>query len=471
MRLSALSAITVAGALVFAQITGATATPPPPIPKPTSNLTPSPKPKTSSITLLTGDQVKVVQQQGQPDQVSFVPGKGSRSGTASVLRNGNHVYALPPGIAPQIATGRLDKDLFDVTTLLAAGYDDAHSRTLPVIVTYAGSTTVARTRAVQAEPQGAKTSKALTSVGARAVAIDKSAGNKFWTTAASTTIKQIRLDHRIRAVTDQSVPQIGAPEAWKRGLTGKGVKVAVLDSGIDATHPDLAGRVIAQENFSDSPEVTDHAGHGTHVAGILAGTGAASGGKYRGVAPDASLLNGKVLDDQGSGSESGVIAGMEWAVAQGAKVVNLSLGGGPTDGTDPVSQALDTLSAQSGALFVVAAGNCFFRRAGVGLVTGQRRCRPRGRQPGPRRCRQRQFVPRPPRAGPGDEAGDLRTRRRHRRRPCRRYVDRRPGRRELHRPLRYVDGHTPRRRYGGTTRGRTPGLERRPTQDPTDVHR
>ena len=359
MRLSALSAITVAGALVFAPITGATATPPASAPIPKSTATEPKLPKTSSITLLTGDQVKVVRQQGQPDQVSFVPGKGSRSGTASVLRNGDHVYALPPGVAAQIATGRVDKDLFDVTTLLAAGYDDAHSRTLPVIVTYAGGTALARTRAVQAKPQGAKSSKALSSIGARAVEVDKSAG-KFWKTTADATIKQIRLDHRIRAVTDQSVPQIGAPEAWKRGLTGKGVKVAVLDTGIDATHPDLTGRVIAQQNFSDSPEVTDHVGHGTHVAGILAGTGAASGGKYRGVAPDASLLNGKVLDDEGSGSESAVIAGMEWAVAQGAKVVNLSLGGGPTDGTDPVSQALDTLSAQSGALFVVAAGNCRF---------------------------------------------------------------------------------------------------------------
>ena len=125
---------------------------------------------------------------------------------------------------------------------------------------------------------------------------------------------------------DQSVPQIGGPAAWERGLTGKGVKIAVLDSGIDPNHADFTGRIGAQQNFTDTADTVDHHGHGTHVASIAAGTGAASGGKYKGVAPDATLLVGKVLDDTGSGSFSGIIAGMEWAAAQGADVVNMSLG-------------------------------------------------------------------------------------------------------------------------------------------------
>ena len=155
------------------------------------------------------------------------------------------------------------------------------------------------------------------------------------------------------------MPQIGAPAAWQRGYTGKGVKVAVLDTGIDKTHPDLRDRVAAEANFSDSTDAVDRDGHGTHVASTIAGSGAASEGKYRGVAPDATLLNAKVLDDGGFGSDSGIIAGMEWATAQGAKVLNLSLGGWPSDGTDPLSQAVDALTRQTGALFVVAAGNCF----------------------------------------------------------------------------------------------------------------
>ncbi len=76
-----------------------------------------------------------------------------------------------------------------------------------------------------------------------------------------------------------------------------------------------------------------------------------------GQATGLPLLIGKVLDDSGHGQESSIIAGMQWAVREHARVVNMSLGGGPTDGTDPLSQAVDTLSASSGTLFVVAAGN------------------------------------------------------------------------------------------------------------------
>jgi membrane-anchored mycosin MYCP len=86
------------------------------------------------------------------------------------------------------------------------------------------------------------------------------------------------------------VPQIGAPAAWQAGYTGKGVTVAVLDTGVDQTHPDLASREIGEKNFSSSRDNVDRYGHGTHVASIVAGTGAKSGGKYRGVAPDAKIL-------------------------------------------------------------------------------------------------------------------------------------------------------------------------------------
>ncbi|WP_407659324.1 S8 family serine peptidase [Jiangella rhizosphaerae] len=169
-------------------------------------------------------------------------------------------------------------------------------------------------------------------------------------------------------VDEDSAPQIGAPEAWAAGFTGAGVTVAVLDTGIDSTHPDLAGKVVAEANFSASDSTTDRYGHGTHVASIVAGTGAASDGQRRGIAYEADLLNVKVLDDGGSGPMSEVIAGMEWAVANGADVVNLSLGvrGGYTDGTDPASQAVDRLSAESDALFVIAAGN---DGPGAGTVT------------------------------------------------------------------------------------------------------
>ncbi|WP_415830146.1 S8 family serine peptidase [Kibdelosporangium persicum] len=133
------------------------------------------------------------------------------------------------------------------------------------------------------------------------------------------------------------------------------MKVAVLDTGYDPGHPDLKSKVDAMRNFTDEGD-GDTVGHGTHVAGTIAGTGAASNGKYAGVAPGARLLIGKVLGEYG-GREDWIINGMQWAVDNGAKVVNMSLGGGVTDGTDLMSQMVNQLSESTGALFVIAAGN------------------------------------------------------------------------------------------------------------------
>ncbi len=171
-------------------------------------------------------------------------------------------------------------------------------------------------------------------------------------------IDRVWLDGVRRASLDKSVAQIGAPAAWKAGFTGKGVKIAVLDTGTDTTHPDLKGQVIAEKNFSAAKDTKDRVGHGTHVASIAAGTGAKSGGKFKGVAPDAKLLAGKVLDDDGYGDDSGILMRfMEWAVAQGADIVNLSLGGPDTPEVDPLEAAVDKLSAEKGVLFAIAAGN------------------------------------------------------------------------------------------------------------------
>jgi subtilisin family serine protease len=136
-------------------------------------------------------------------------------------------------------------------------------------------------------------------------------------------------------------------------------------TGTKRTHKKrFAGQIAASQNFvpagspggGDPTDVTDRFGHGTHVAGIIAGTGAASSGLYSGVAPKAQLVIGKVLGDDGSGDDSWIIAGMQWAASQ-AKIISMSLGGDVTDGTDPLSQALNAISGSTGALFVVAAGN------------------------------------------------------------------------------------------------------------------
>ncbi|TDD94752.1 S8 family serine peptidase, partial [Jiangella asiatica] len=212
-------------------------------------------------------------------------------------------------------------------------------------------------------PAGTRAVRELASIDAVAVTAPKAEVGTVWAQLEAGTIGQVWLNGRVEATLDDSVSQVGAPAAWEAGYDGTGTTVAVLDTGWDPTHPDLAGQVVGAANFTEDvdPEGrtgVDGHGHGTHVAATVAGTGAASGGANRGVAPGADLLIGKVLDTGGSGYEDWIIAGMEWAVAQGADVINMSLGHpDPSDGTDPLSLAADRLSASSDALFVVAAGN------------------------------------------------------------------------------------------------------------------
>ncbi|HEX6361268.1 S8 family serine peptidase [Actinophytocola sp.] len=294
----------------------------------------------STLTLLTGDQVRVVD--GKVAGVRMATGRENRPVWQYEVNA--HQYVVPDDAVPLLREDRLDARLFDVTELLTQGLDDAATRTVPLIIQ--GAVPAAeRTLAVPA--------RGLTAVEAPK---DGAVWREVRTSAARASgTSKIWLNGRVQPTLEDSVPQVGAPEAWAAGHTGTGVKVAVLDTGYDANHPDLANTVVAAQDFTGEG-IADTHGHGTHVASTIAGSGAASKGRRKGVAPGAQLLVGKVLGDLG-GTEAGVIAGMQWAVDQGADVVNMSLGSGPTDGTDLVSQTLNELSDSSGTLFVVAAGN------------------------------------------------------------------------------------------------------------------
>lgn len=257
--------------------------------------------------------------------------------------------------------------LFDVTELSRAENRRARKSGLKLIVSYRGAAATAAKAEVR-DAGATRVGPVLKSLNAQSVTTPQEDARSVWqaltrkpsgsvqrTTAAG--VDRVWLDGVRRASLDRSVPQIGVPTAWKAGYTGKGVRIAVLDTGADDTHPDLKGQILASKNFSGAPDTKDHFGHGTHVSSIAAGTGAKSGGKFKGVAPDAKLLEGKVLDDDGFGDDSGILVGMEWAVAQGADVINLSLGGTDTPGIDPLEAAVDKLSADSGVLFAIAAGN------------------------------------------------------------------------------------------------------------------
>ena len=151
---------------------------------------------------------------------------------------------------------------------------------------------------------------------------------------------------------------VNADKLWAEGIDGSGVIVAVLDSGIYKNHPDLVGSVIGEKNFVENEKTTDDLlGHGTMCAGLIAGTGVASGGEYMGIAPGASLLNVRVIDSDGNGQVSDIIAGIEWALDNDADVLSLSLAGINLGETNPpVSMAADN-AMDAGAVVCVAAGN------------------------------------------------------------------------------------------------------------------
>ncbi|MDG5801863.1 S8 family peptidase [Streptomyces ossamyceticus] len=318
------------------------------------------------VTLLTGDRVRL-DPRGRVTGVRRAPGR--EHVPVSVRGVGGDQYVVPADAAALIGQGVLDMRLFDVSGLARAGYDDTRRATLPLIVSYEGTSAQRRsTQKALVADAGATVRRELPSVAGAAITVPKAGADDMWQALTEEQgVARVWLDGRFKALADEDgakagetgsgLAQIGAPAAWAAGYDGKGVKVAVLDTGVDTAHPDLASAVTVSKDFTSSGSTDDKVGHGTHVAATLAGSGTWSDGRYKGVAPGAGLLNAKVLDDSGEGSDSSVIAGLEWAAAQGARVANLSLGQDDTPGEDPVEVAVNALSKSTGMLTVAAAGN------------------------------------------------------------------------------------------------------------------
>ncbi len=215
-------------------------------------------------------------------------------------------------------------------------------------------------------------------IDAIAIEVDKNAVDDI---ARLSFVEKVWPDTEVRVCLDTSVSDIRATYVWETyGYDGSGITIAIIDTGIDASHvalddldddPDTWDpKVIAFKDFvnglddldpSDGMDAYDDNGHGTHVAGIAAGTGAPDY-LYIGVAPGAYLVGIKVLDESGSGTVSDVIAGIEWAVENkdtyNIRVINLSLGArvADNDGTHPVAIAVDE-AVLAGIVACVAAGN------------------------------------------------------------------------------------------------------------------
>ncbi|MFV2098239.1 S8 family serine peptidase [Micromonospora sp. LOL_014] len=314
----------------------------------------------ATVTLLTGDQVTVT----GTGAAALRPGEGRDGMQFRTYRIDGELHVVPRDAAELVQRGTLDSRLFNVTKLIEWGYHDAARDTLPLIVTTARGDVAARGTAVLAV-DGLDVQRDLPAIDGAAVTADKATIGDLWSMVSGgpaargtdTGIQRIWLDGKRQMLLDRSVTQIGAPAAHRAGFTGAGVTVGVMDSGVDTGHPDLADVVIETRNFTDAPEEGDTTGHGTHVASIIAGSGTASGGKYQGVAPAAKIISAKVCPAAWC-DDSAMIDAMHWfAVDKQVPVVNISIGGGDGPEIDPLEEAVNTLTEQTGTLFVISAGN------------------------------------------------------------------------------------------------------------------
>jgi serine protease AprX len=201
-------------------------------------------------------------------------------------------------------------------------------------------------------------------------------------------VAYISKDRPLTPFFDNAAPAVNAQAAWNSNFTGLGIGVALIDSGVNA-HPDLlstgflpVSRVVYNQSFvAGDSSAADAYGHGTHIAGLIAGDGLSSTGfifsqTFKGIAPGAHIVNLRVLDANGSGTDSQVIAAISQAInlksKYNIKVINLSLGRGVFESykLDPLCQAVER-AWKSGIVVVVAAGNNgrYLPTAGYATVT------------------------------------------------------------------------------------------------------
>jgi serine protease AprX len=191
---------------------------------------------------------------------------------------------------------------------------------------------------------------------------------------ADSEVVSVNIDHPLRGLDEITDQATNVPSAWNAGYTGAGIGVAVIDSGINDSHPDLwnsnqtHSRVVYHQDFTGTATSNssganyDLYGHGTHVAGIIGGNGYLSSGNYSGVAPAINLVDLRALDLNGVGTDSTVIAAIQEAITLQNKyniqVINLSLGRGISVSytQDPLCQAVES-AWKAGIVVVVAAGN------------------------------------------------------------------------------------------------------------------
>jgi len=210
-------------------------------------------------------------------------------------------------------------------------------------------------------------------------------GNAIQTLSNRSDVVYISPDRTVHLMADTPGPAVNAPVAWAENYTGTGISVALIDSGVNA-HPDFNGvrnrtRIVYNQSFISGSNASDQYGHGTHIAGLIAGNGMSSTGSqyfrtFKGIAPTANIVNLRVLDANGEGTDSAVINAIQMAIAlkpvYNIGVINLSLGRGIYESykLDPLCQAVEQ-AWRAGIVVVVAAGNSgrYLPTNGYGTIT------------------------------------------------------------------------------------------------------
>ena len=179
--------------------------------------------------------------------------------------------------------------------------------------------------------------------------------------AGSTALAAVPVDN------DQFTWGLQATRVSTSSRTGRGVRIAVLDTGFDVRHPDFIGRSVTTQSFILNETVQDAHGHGTHCIGTSCGSAEPDGTRRYGVATEAEIFAGKVLSDSGSGSDRGILAGINWALANNCAIISMSLGADVRE-VSRAYEAVGKVALDRGTLIIAAAGNNARRPGDPGFV-------------------------------------------------------------------------------------------------------
>ncbi|WP_158056052.1 S8 family serine peptidase [Halorussus halophilus] len=307
---------------------------------------------TERVTLITGQTVTVVETDNGTEY------RVSSDEQMRKVSTGNATYVFPVGVD----FSKFDRQLFDVDFLRSQNLADDETDTLPIIVSEAERdhffvASSSDTGGMLDSVAGTDRRATLDSIDAAAGAIDKGHSKAAYADlAADDSIEQVSLDVKYKLdlqSTDEAVSASSARQTY--GVSGNDMKIAIVDSGIDESHPAI-DRVVDQRDFTDDTPNTapDPRGHGTHVAGIVA----SDNETYTGMAPNASLMDVRVLNSQGWGYTSWIISGIEYATNNNADVISMSIGGqvNYARSNDRYTEAVNA-AVENGTLVVTSAGN------------------------------------------------------------------------------------------------------------------